>query len=75
VRVTKEIQLIKKFTKAYNSSMCRHTPSGGIPMKFGTFGDLAEVINPTKFHVDWSRGLGFTEGRKTHVPIGKASRS
>jgi hypothetical protein len=54
--------------------MCRETPRGGIPIKFGTSGDLAKVINRSKFHVDRSRDLGFTGGRKTHVPIGKASR-
>jgi hypothetical protein len=32
----------KKVTKAYISRMCRETPSGGIPTKFGTFGDLTD---------------------------------
>jgi hypothetical protein len=73
VHVTKK-KINRKVTKACTSRVCGETPSEGITIKFGIFGDLVAIINILKFRVDRSSGLGFTGSRKTYVPIGKASR-
>jgi hypothetical protein len=67
-------KLTKKVAKAHVSRMCRETPSTGIPIKFGAFGDLAELVNHSTFHVDRSTGLDFTGCRTKHVPTEKTSR-
>jgi hypothetical protein len=49
-------------------------PTEPIVIIFGTSRDLADVINCANFHIGRSRGYGWAEVQKSHVPIGKRSR-
>lgn len=69
---------IEKKIDIYNQNRTFHicvwaTPSRRIPTKYVTIGDLADMINGAKCHVDRWRVINF-RGRNLHVPIGKRSR-
>jgi hypothetical protein len=49
-----------KVTNAYTYALCRASPREPIPAIFGTFGDITNVSNYAKFHVDRSRHFRLT---------------
>jgi hypothetical protein len=49
-------------------------PSQPIPTVFGTTGNLTNVINHAKIHVDRLNGLGLAGTRKSYVSKGKRVR-
>jgi hypothetical protein len=51
----------KNSFSGYISPICGAAPGQPIQTIFGTLGNLADLINRAKFHVDWLRGFGWAD--------------
>jgi hypothetical protein len=67
-------KVAKKSLSGYISPVYGAAPSQPFKTSFRTPRDLADAINPAKFHLEQLRGSGWAAARKSHVSIGEGGR-